>query len=73
MPLSADLRDTFAEDDAGNEFDLSDVLEAALVVMRRIGPSLGGDVNVPALISVIEAVSRARQDQPVIEEGLAWS
>jgi hypothetical protein len=57
MALSAELRDTFGEDEDGNAFDLEDVLNGVVVVMRRIGPALPGDVNVPAILEMAQSVS----------------
>jgi hypothetical protein len=57
MPLSTDLRDSFGEDDDGNSFDLSAVLNAVVVVMQRIGPTLGGDVDVGAIAASVQSIS----------------
>ncbi|HKE20264.1 MAG TPA: hypothetical protein VKB80_35565 [Kofleriaceae bacterium] len=57
MPLSSDLRDTFGEDEDGNAFDLSAALGAVAAVMQRIGPSLGGGVDVGAIASSVQSIA----------------
>src|SRR5262245_31179111 len=57
MALGENLQTKFGTDEGGHGFDLSKVLKAVLVVMQKIGPALGGGVDLGAIAGAVQTVS----------------